>query len=105
MANNSVNVGVANSWSLTEFARAFGPTMKVTNELVNSNTGETFKSCAFITPAGKVTLVGFASKLGVLTPNEIVRRQKELQVVELESGNFKLCQSGADAWETVNLSL
>lgn len=104
MENNN-NVGVANSWSLTDFARAFGPTMKVTNEMVNGATGEVFKSCAFITPSGKITLVGFSSKLGVLSPKEIAEKQKELQVVELESGNFKLCKSGADAWETVSLSL
>lgn len=79
--------------------------MKVTNELTNSNTGEHFRSCAFVAPGGAVTLVGFSSNLGVLTPQQIAAQKSELQVVELESGNFKLCKSGADSWEDVDLGL
>ena len=104
MANLSQNVGVKNSWSLIDFARTHGK-MKVTNELVNSNTNETFKSCAFVDSEGEVTLVGFSSNLGELTPAQIARQKNNLQVVELNSGNYKLCKSGADSWETVNLGL
>ena len=104
MANLSQNVGVKNSWSLIDFARAHGK-MKVTNELVNSNTGETFKSCAFVDSEGAVTLVGFSSNLGELTPAQIASQKDNLQVVELNSGNYKLCKSGADSWETVDLGL
>ena len=71
---------------------------------VNQQTGETFKSCAFINPDdNSITLVGFSSQLGELTPAEIVAQKNELQVVELESGTFKLCKRGADNWEEVNL--
>lgn len=104
MANLSQNVGVKNSWSLIDFARTHGK-MKVTNELVNSNTGETFKSCAFVDSEGAVTLVGFSSNLGELTPAQIASQKDNLQVVELNSGNYKLCKSGADSWETVDLGL
>ena len=104
MANLSQNVGVKNSWSLIDFARTHGK-MKVTNELVNSNTGETFKSCAFVNSEGAVTLVGFSSNLGELTPAQIASQKDNLQVVELNSGNYKLCKSGADSWETVDLGL
>lgn len=104
MANLSQNVGVKNSWSLIDFARTHGK-MKVTNELVNSNTGETFKSCAFVDSEGAVTLVGFSSNLGELTPAQIANQKDNLQVVELNSGNYKLCKSGADSWETVDLGL
>lgn len=79
--------------------------MKVTNELVNSQTGETFKSCAFVATGGAVTLVGFSSNLGVLTPKQIANQKDSLQVVELESGSFKLCKSGADNWEDVDLGI
>ena len=79
--------------------------MKVTNELTNSQTGETFKSCAFVAPDGAVTLVGFSSNLGELTPQQIAAQKNELQVVKLESGNYKLCKSGADSWEDVDLGL
>lgn len=79
--------------------------MKVTNELVNSNTGETFKSCAFVGTGGAVTLVGFSSNLGELTPKQIAAQKDSLQVVELESGNYKLCKRGTDSWESVDLGL
>lgn len=98
------NVGIKDSWSLMDFARAHGK-MKVTGELTNSQTGETFKSCAFVGDGGAVTLVGFSSNLGELTPGQIVAQKDELQVVLLESGNYKLCKSGADTWESVDLGL
>lgn len=104
MANGSQNVGIKNSWSLVDFARSHGQ-MKVTGEMTNSQTGESFKSCAFVEPGGRVTMVGFSSNLGELTPAQIKARKNELQVVELESGNFKLCASGAGAWENVDLGL
>lgn len=104
MSQNSQNVGIKNSWSLLDFARSHGR-MKVTNELTNSQTGETFKSCAFVSPGGAVTLVGFSSNLGELTPKQIAAQKDSLQVVELESGNYKLCKAGSDSWENVDLGL
>lgn len=104
MANKSQNVGIRNSWTLVDFAKAHGR-MKVTNELTNSQTGETFKSCAFIGAGGVVTLVGFSSNLGELSPGQIAAQKDNLQVVELESGNLKLCKRGADSWEDVDLGI
>lgn len=98
------NVGIRNSWPLVDFAKSHGR-MKVTSPLTNSNTGEQFKSCAFIGAGGAVTLVGFSSNLGELTPQQIASMKDELQVVELESGNYKLCKSGADSWQDVDLGL
>lgn len=99
----ATNVGIKNSWSLVDFAKAHGQ-MKVTNELTNSNTGETFKSCAFV-DGSAVTLVGFSSNLGELSPAQIKAQKDELQVVELESGSYKLCKRGTDSWESVDLGL
>ena len=99
----ATNVGIKNSWSLVDFAKAHGQ-MKVTNELTNSNTGETFKSCAFI-DGSAITLVGFSSNLGELSPAQIKAQKDELQVVELESGSYKLCKRGTDSWESVDLGL
>lgn len=101
MADN--NVGIKNSWSLMDFARANGK-LKITQEYVNPNTGEPFRSLAFVN-GGKVTLVGFSSNLGELTPAQIKAQKNDLQVVQLESGNYKLCKSGADQWETIDLGL
>lgn len=103
MANTAQNVGIKNSWSLLSFARAHGK-MKVA-PFVNKETGEPFKSCAFVDSEGATTLVAFSSNLGELTPEEIAAQKKELQVVELESGSFKLCKQGNSSWEDVDLGL
>ena len=97
------NVGIKNSWSLISFARTHGK-MKVA-PFVNRETGEYFKSCAFLSSEGEVTLVAFSSKLGELTPKQIAAQKDELQVVQLESGTYKLCKAGHDTWEDVDLGL
>ena len=103
MANNTAKQnGIKNSWSLMSFARSHGK-MQVA-PFVNKETGEEFKSCVFTDPEDNSrTFVAFSSKLGELTPNDIVARKDSLQVVELESGTFKLCNVGANNWEDVDL--
>ena len=103
MANTAQNVGIKNSWSLLSFARAHGK-MKVA-PFVNRETGEAFKSCAFVASDGATTLVAFSSNLGELTPQQIAAQKNSLQVVELESGTYKLCKQGASSWEDVDLGL
>lgn len=98
------NVGITNSWPLVDFAKSHGK-MKITNELTNSQTGETFRSCAFISSGGAVTLVGFSSNLGELNKDQIKAQKDDLQVVLLESGNYKLCKKGTDSWEDVDLGI
>lgn len=97
------NIGIKNSWSLISFAKAHGR-MKVA-PFVNHETKECFKSCAFIGSDGEVTLVAFSSNLGELTPKQIAEQKDDLQVVQLESGSFKLCKAGHDTWEDVDLGL
>lgn len=101
MADNKV--GIRNSWSLVEFAKANGK-LKRTPAFVNPDTGEEFRSLAFV-DGSRTTLVGFSANLGELTPKQIVDQKDSLQVVLLESGNYKLCKSGADQWETIDLGL
>lgn len=96
--------GIKNSWSLVAFAKSHGK-MQI-GTFVNSETGDSFKSTIFTNPEDNSrTFVAFSSKLGVLTPKEISERKDELQVVELESGNFSLCKAGQNSWEDVDLSL
>ena len=99
----TTNIGIKNSWSLISFAKSHGR-MKVA-PFVNKETGECFKSCAFLSSEGEVTLVAFSSKLGELTPAQIAAQKYDLQVVELESGSFKLCKAGKDSWEDVDLGI
>lgn len=110
MANAPIMQGIKNNWSLLSFARAHG-NMKVgtfTNKQPGSpDYGKQFKACVFVDPADNtnITFVAFSSKLGELTPAQIVAQKNELQVVELESGHYSLCKQGANAWDDVNLSL
>ena len=99
----TTNIGIKNSWSLISFAKSHGR-MKVA-PFVNKETGECFKSCAFLSSDGKITLVAFSSNLGELTPAQIAAQKNDLQVVELESGSFKLCKAGKDSWEDVDLGI
>ena len=62
---------------MLEFAKLHG-SMKVTKELTNPHTG------------GKVTLVGFSTEIGELTPHQISEQKDYLQVVELSNGMLKL---------------
>lgn len=95
------NIGIKQSWSLMAFAS--GKRMQV-GSFVNSETGEQFKSCIF---TDKTTtercFVAFSSNLGELTPAQISAMKHELQVVELNSGNFSLCKQGQGNWEDVEL--
>lgn len=105
MANTAQNVGIKNSWSLMAFAKSHGR-MQV-GEFVNKETNETFKSCIFTDPADQSnkTFVAFSSKMGELTPQEIAAKKDSLQVVELESGHFSLCNQGANSWQDVELGI
>jgi hypothetical protein len=93
--------GIKASWSLIAFARTHGK-MSIA-PLVNHDTGEALKSCAF-TDGDNVTFVNFSSKLGELTAKEIVAQKDDLQVVQLNSGTYKLCKNGS-TWEEVDLGL
>ena len=85
----------------------------VTDELCQGTWQETgevrnFKSMIFVDPANERTVncfVGFSSNLGELSDSEIVRRKDELQVVELESGSYKLCAQGENAWADIDLGI
>ena len=103
MSTTATTVGIKNSWSLISFAKSHGK-MKVA-PFVNKETGEAFKSCAFLSSNGEVTLVAFSSKLGELTPKQIAALKDDLQVVQLESDSFKLCKTGHDTWKDVDLGL
>lgn len=95
--------GIKASWSLVAFARTHGK-MKV-GAFVNKDTGEAFKSCMFVGADNNVTaVVNFSSNLGELTPQQIASMKDDLQVVQLNSGTYKLCKSGS-TWEEVDLGL
>lgn len=96
MAQNSLP-----SWSLVAFAT--GKKMQV-GSFVNSE-GTPFKSCVFTDASGNRVFVGFSQKLGELSPAEIASRKDELQIVQTDSGKYKLCKKGNSTWEDVDLGI
>lgn len=103
MSQNNSTSTIKNSWSLLAFARSHGK-MQV-GHFTNSETGDKFASCIFTDADDNRVFVGFSSKMGELTPKEIAQQKDDLQVVELESGNFSLCKKGANNWEDVDLGI
>ena len=101
MATESQKVGIVNSWSLVSFAKSHGR-MKIA-DFTNRETNEKFRSCAFVSTDNKITLVGFSGKLGEMSAPQIAGMKDDLQVVELQSGNYKLCKKGSDSWQDVDL--
>ena len=97
----NVTYGIVKTWPLLDFARAHGR-MQL-GEFSNKETGEVFKSCIFTKPDGTRTFVAFAAKMGELTPKQIAEMKNELQVVQLESGNYSLCKRATSGWEEVDL--
>ena len=77
-----------NCWPLLTFARQYGK-MQV-GEFVNKETGDVFKSCIFTKADGTRTFVAFSTKMGELTPKEIVAMKDNLIVVQDEDGNYSL---------------
>lgn len=65
--------------------------------------GDSFKSCILTDDKGDRCFISFSSKLGELTPREIVAMKHDLQVASMDSGTFILCKKGSNAWEDVAL--
>lgn len=94
-------VGIKQSWSLLRFAASHGK-MQL-GSFINASTGEKFKSCIFTDNTGNRCFVSFSVSLGALTPAQISAQKHDLQVVKLNSGNFKLCKQGDNGWQDVEL--
>lgn len=110
MANTAQNVGIKNSWSLISFAKSHGKMKTGHFSAVDAETGEVrnFKSAVFVDPTDGRTVncfVGFSSNLGELSDAEIMEQKDSLQVVELESGSYKLCKQGENAWADIDLGI
>jgi len=100
MTQSNNNQGITNGVSLIAFAKTHGK-MQV-GTFTNSETGDEFRSCIFTDAEGNRCFVAFSSKMGELSAKEIAAQKDSLQVVQLASGNYKLCKNGS-TWEDVDL--
>lgn len=92
------------TWTIAEFSREFG-SMQYSDKQVNPDTREIFISCRFIDSIGNITYVNFHKSLGVLTKEEIIRRQKELKVGQSLTGKYFFYTGEAGKIEDVNLKI
>ena len=87
-----VDDNITNVWSLSDFAKEFGPKASV-GEFTLKGTRNTFKGCAFHDgKGGKITAVHFDDKLGVMSINEIFAQKEDLSVVQSVYGKYVLCK-------------
>ena len=93
-------MSIINSWTLRTFKKEHENKLRIGN-FVNKETAEEFKSLIF--GEENLCFVAFSSNLGVLTREELKSRADELQVVQLDSGNYSLCKKGESQWEEVDL--
>ena len=98
---------IVNSWSFVAFVRANGPKAFVA-PFVNQETGEQFSSLVIKKTDSRDErgiIVNFSSKMGEMSPSQIAREKDNLQVVELESGSYKLCRVGESSWNEIDLGI
>lgn len=90
------------TWSFIAFAEEFGKDVSV-GKFARKSDGEIFYSCIFTNEEGHKTFVGFSSKLGVLTSEEIEQMKKELVVIKSSSGNYNLYKDNGRGWKKVKI--
>ena len=89
-------------WSLTEFTKKFDK-MKV-GDCTNHDTGKVFKSCIFF-KENTLTFVYFSKTLGVLTKEEISKREGELKVGRTSNNKYYLYVGKDNIADDVDLGI
>lgn len=92
------------SWSMVDFAKQYGPELRVGN-CIDKGTGEEYKACVFIQKDGTKTYVKFSRQLGTLTAFGLSKRKDELKVGITEDNEFYLYKDDAIVWENIDLEI
>lgn len=90
------------AWTFMSFAQEFGTDVSV-GMFHRKADGDVFHSCIFTDGNGHKTFVGFSTKLGVLTAEEISQMKNELVVIKSPSGNYNLFKDNGRKWKKVKL--
>jgi hypothetical protein len=98
--------GIKNSYSLLAWTRGYTVKLVPAHKAVDRN-GKEFdapQSIALINDEdGSVNaFAAFSSSLEAMSAAELVAQAKDLNVVELNSGTFKVCRPGEGSWKTLN---
>ena len=95
----TTNILASFTWS--EFRANFG---KPKLAHFKDDAGQPYTKVAFVGPTNTV-FVGFSSKLGTLSAEEIIRRKEKFQIVKHATDKndagyvYKLCLKGDGGWE------
>ena len=99
--NAMATTNILASYSWSEFRANYG---KPKLAHFKDDSGQPFTKIAFV-GATNTVFVGFSSKLGTLSAEEIIRRKEEFQIVKhvteknKEGYVYKLCLKGDGGWE------
>lgn len=97
---NYNGVTVEKSWSLINFAKAFGQPKLA--KCVNKDTGEEFESIAFDAGDGNLTFCHFGYSTVGMSAKDISAQKDKLMVGLNSNGKYTLYKQES-AWETISL--
>lgn len=95
--------GIKNSYSLLAWAEGYQVKLVPAHKAVNAK-GEEFdapQSIALIDNGSVKAFAAFSSNLESMSAEELCSEARNLNVVELESGTFKVCRPGEGTWQTL----
>lgn len=97
--------GIKNSYSLLAWCKGRQAKLVPAHKAIDAS-GKEFdapQSIALINEDGSVhAFAAFSSNLEALSAAELVAQAKNLNVVELESGTYKVCRPGEGSWQTLS---
>lgn len=97
--------GIKNSYSLLAWCKGYQAKLVPAHVAINKD-GKEFEapqSIALIDDDDKVhAFAAFSSNLEAMSAAELMAAAKDLNVVELESGTFKVCRPGEGSWQTLS---
>lgn len=98
--------GIVNSMSFLTFCGKGDQVKLVPAHKATNAAGEEFEapqSVALIKDGEVLAFAAFSSNLEAMDAKTLVREAPGLNVVQLESGTYKICRPGEGSWETLNL--
>lgn len=97
--------GIKNSYSLLAWCKGYQAKLVPAHTAINAD-GKEFdapQSIALIDDDGAVhAFAAFSSNLEAMSAAEVMAQAKNLNVVELESGTYKVCRPGEGSWQTLS---
>lgn len=92
---------IINSWSLVSFCKTNGNPKFAT--LTNKQSGNQFQALMFNEGEKMVTFSDKMCQNGEDSFNFVMENTKNLNIIQLESGSYKICHKAQNSWEYMNI--